>query len=124
MINFKDPTYPVTQLYKELKILKLSDYISLQNTLFVRDCLKKQIPQAFHSYFKTSNENHSHLTCGALKQMVDLPVVRTETNGRYSITTKSARSWNYLQSKLDKNLLELKRHIAKKAIIEYFLNAY
>ena len=45
IINFKQKNYPVAELYKNSRILKLSDYIKLLNCMFVRDTLTAtQIP--------------------------------------------------------------------------------
>ena len=51
IINFKHKNYPVAELYKNSRILKLSDYIKLLNCMFVRDTSTvTQIP-AFKNYF-------------------------------------------------------------------------
>ena len=51
IINFLPKNYPVAELYKHSRILKLSDYIKLLNCMFVRDTLTAtQIP-AFKNYF-------------------------------------------------------------------------
>ena len=52
IINFKPKSYPVAELYKSSRILKLSDYIKLLNQMFVRETLTAtQIP-AFKNYLK------------------------------------------------------------------------
>ena len=62
IINFKQKNYPVAELYKNSRILKLSDYIKLLNYMFVRDTLTAtQIP-AFKNYFKKAKESHRHNT--------------------------------------------------------------
>ena len=35
----------INKTYNDLKILKLPDFISLQNSLFVKDCVEKEIPK-------------------------------------------------------------------------------
>ena len=46
IINFKPKNYPVAELYKNSRILKLSDYIKLLICMFVRDILTAtQIPK-------------------------------------------------------------------------------
>ena len=37
--------YTVIEFYKISKTQKLSDYISLQNALIVKNCFEKQLPQ-------------------------------------------------------------------------------
>ena len=42
----------INKTYNDLKILKLPDSISLQNSLFVKDSFEKEIPNPFIKYFK------------------------------------------------------------------------
>ena len=44
IINFLPNTALVSEIYKTTKILKLSNYISLQNALLVKNCFQKQLP--------------------------------------------------------------------------------
>ena len=41
----------INKTYNDLKILKLPDFISSQNSLFVKDCFEKEIPNPFINYF-------------------------------------------------------------------------
>ena len=67
-INFLPNTAPVSEIYKTSKILKLSDYISLQNALLVKNCFEKQLPQPLLNFFKKTTEQHNHSTrCSASK---------------------------------------------------------
>ena len=43
IINSLPNTVPVSKIYKTSKILKLFDYISLQNALPVKNCFEKQL---------------------------------------------------------------------------------
>ena len=52
IINFKPKSYPVAELQKNTKILKLSEYIKFLNCLFVRDTLTTTQILAFKNYFK------------------------------------------------------------------------
>ena len=62
IINFKPKTSPVAELYKNSRILKISNYIKLLNCMFVRDMLTDtQIP-AFKHNFKKTREIHTHNT--------------------------------------------------------------
>ena len=51
IINFQPKNYPVAELYKNSRILKLSDYIKLLNCMFVRDTLTATQTPAFKNYF-------------------------------------------------------------------------
>ena len=57
----------INKTYNDLKILKLPHFILLQNSLFVKDCLEKEIPNPFINYFKKSGSQHFHRTCSAFK---------------------------------------------------------
>ena len=54
--DFRDEANP---LYKNNKILKLSDQVTTQNCIFVFDYLKKNLPQCFNTYFTRINEIHN-----------------------------------------------------------------
>ena len=41
----------INKTYNDVKILKLPDFISLQNSLFVKNCFEKEIPNPFINCF-------------------------------------------------------------------------
>ena len=51
IMNFKPKNFPVAELYKNSRILKLLDYIKLLNCMFVRDTLTPTQTPAFKNYF-------------------------------------------------------------------------
>ena len=50
-----------TQMY-EMNILKLKDFIMLQNILFVKDCLSENTPGSFNDKFHLSKLPLNHTT--------------------------------------------------------------
>ena len=56
IISFADFSAKSTPLYKNLKILKLRDHITKQNSLFVHDSLKNASPKCFCDYFKQTKK--------------------------------------------------------------------
>ena len=50
----------INKTYNDLKIFKLSDVILLQNSLFVKDCFEKEIPNSFINYYKKSGSQPCH----------------------------------------------------------------
>ena len=42
----------INKIYNDLKILKLPDFILSQNSLFVKDCFEKEIPNPLINYFQ------------------------------------------------------------------------
>ena len=57
-IKFSEFDAPSSPLFKELKIMKIQDFVQLQNCLFVHDFLNNVLPSCFSDYFHT-------LTCNA-----------------------------------------------------------
>ena len=58
IINFVPSTAQVNKIYKNSKILKISDYVSLQNAFFVKDCFIANLPETFSKYFAKTKEHH------------------------------------------------------------------
>ena len=52
IINFKPKSYPVSELYKSNKILKLTDYIKILNGMFVKNTLSANRIPIFNKFFK------------------------------------------------------------------------
>ena len=104
IINFKPKNYPVAELYKNSRILKLSDYIKLLNCMFVRDTLTAtQIP-AFKNYFKKLKKSIDTIRHTS-EDTVEIPQPITETYGRYSIHFQAATTWNNMQNALPVDML-------------------
>ena len=55
IITFFDYRASTNSLFKKLGILKISDYITLQNCLFIHDTLNNKIPRNFKNFFKVSH---------------------------------------------------------------------
>ena len=51
--RYDDPSEP---LFKLLNILKLTDYISVLNCLFVHDYFHHKLPTSFDNYFKLCSD--------------------------------------------------------------------
>ena len=124
IISFSDFHADANPIYKELKILKLEDFISLQNALFVHDFLKKKLPICFDDYFKKADQVHSIGTKGAKLGCLFVPSVSTIKYGIQSITRQSILSWNTLCKDLHANLADFSRSVAKKKITTHFLHSY
>ena len=97
IINFDRNNKNIRELYKENKILCISDFIVLKNALLVKDCLEGINPTGFHNYFVKAKDLHQHNTRSATKNLVDIPQVKTTYYGHFSIRSQSALNWNHLQ---------------------------
>ena len=60
IINFLLKETPINDAYENSRILKLQDYISLQNAVLVKDCFDEQLRKPLINYFKKTNTQHKH----------------------------------------------------------------
>ena len=58
-------------MYKNDKILKIRDFITLKNTLLVKDSLEGNTPTPLQNYFTLARNVHEHRTRGAERNLVD-----------------------------------------------------
>ena len=107
-----------------MKILRLEDFISLQNCLFVYDFLKNKLPTCFNRYFQTVKSVHDINTKSSRLGCLFIPHVSTHTYGLNSITRKSITSWNYFSKLFKSNLSELSRSMLKNKLTSHFLASY
>ena len=91
----------INKTYNDLKILKLPDFILLQNSLFVKDCFEKEIPNPFINYFQKSGSQHSHRTRSAFKNCAFVPKVNTDIYGKKSVKYQCIDTWNKYQKRFD-----------------------
>ena len=80
IISFLPKGASVKEAYSTLKILKIWDFISLQNALLVKDVFE-EIPAPFMTYFKKLNTQHLDATCSAMNQSAFVPIINTEIHG-------------------------------------------
>ena len=124
IISFADFHAEINPLYSNLKIIKLSDQITLQNCLFVHDALKKVSPVCFHDYFKKTNQIHSIPTKSSSLGCLYVTKTNTVRYGLNSITRTCISNWNYITQKLNSDLTSLSRLKLKYHIKLHFLQSY
>ena len=120
ILNFAHYRAPTSPLYKNSKILKFRDIITLNNFIFVHDSLKGNLPQILNNNFVYLQNLHDHNTRISSQYHVKLPKSNTLTYGINSITGQSARAWNYFQSKFD-NLCYKSRRFCKNVITPFYI---
>ena len=123
IISFLPKGASVKEAYSTLKILKIWDFISLQNALLVKDVFE-EIPAPFMTYFKKLNTQHLDATCSAMNQSAFVPIINTEIHGINSIKYRSVEIWNKLQNALPDDLLNLTRTKAREQITTTLLKSY
>ena len=125
IINFANYREPTSKLYKNSKILKFKDNLTLNNYVYVHDSLKGHLPVALLNNFDYLHEIHDHKTRNSVLQCVKLPNSRTLVYGIHSVIGQSARAWNYLQINCSSENMHLStRGVCKKKITQFFINSY
>ena len=119
VINFQSSDSPTGPLYQRNKVLKIADFISYKNALFVRNTLKKEKPQVFHEMFIVLNQNHTYNTRAATYHFLDILQVKTTHFGQYSVKFQASETWNNLQRTQNLDLLTselLKKHCSRHTL--------
>ena len=124
IINFLPDATPLRDIYMNLKVLKLPDYIALQNTLLIKDFFNEDLPKPLKEHFKKLNDQHRHATRSSAYNSIFVPKVHTETYGKNSIKYQSTKLWNDLQQISQMDLLQQTRADTKKLVSEHFFNSY
>ena len=122
IINFKRFDEDANILFKDNKILKISDFITYKNLLFVRNSLKKENISLFNDLFLPLNTNHNHNT--RAKNLLDIPQTHTTHFGDNSIRNKAVRNWNTVQRISNNDLLTCDFNEFKKEIYNIYYNNY
>ena len=124
IINSKPDNHNVGELYKRDKILKVSDYIKLLNSLFVRDVLLNSSIPLFQNFFTKSENLHQHNTRHAQQNSVILSQRNSVFYGIKSMQHQAATTWNQLQNEVNLDLLQNLRSKTKEYITTKILNTY
>ena len=75
ILNFKNPWDQTEQIYKESKMFKLKDIVTISNLKFVYDQMNKILPRVFEKNFINKNRQHLHNTRG---NSLDVPQVKKQ----------------------------------------------
>ena len=109
ILQFADFQADANPIYKSMSILKLEDYIKLQNCLFVYDYIKDTLPESFRSYFIKINEIHTTNTISSDLGCLFTPYKASVRYGLNSITRKCIDCWNFFSRQFKFNLSSIKR---------------
>ena len=122
IISFSDYRAAADPLYQTNKILKLENYLKLQNCLFVYDFLHENLPKCFDDYFQKLDEIYTDdiNTINSELGCLFTPFKSTQRYGICSITRKCIDSWNFFTKALNTDLSKFSRFTLKSKINEYF----
>ena len=81
LMNFKKQRFNTNPLFYENKILKLHDYVTFLNCLFVYDFYKDLLTTTFKNLFQPVSETHIHKTRAAMNNQLTISQFRTTIYG-------------------------------------------
>ena len=93
----------------KLKVLKLEDFITPQNILFVCDCLEKGRMKSFNTTFKRMETDQFHNTRSFNTHQLKRRNFKTEKYGHSSILSKCLSAWNLLQNVFKTNFKKIRK---------------
>ena len=117
IINFFPLNTPIEKQMNEMYILKLQDFIKLQNVLLVKDCLNVNAPGSFNDKFHPSKLPLDHTRRSSSTYQLKVNNFKTERYGGKSTVNKcTLLDWNNFQKILKQNFQMLKRSDLKANI--------
>ena len=131
-MSFSDFRSHSEPIFKEMKILKISDNIKLQNSLFIHDYLNGKLPSSFNDTFTKVNKLHNYNTRAASSGKIATRSVKTVKYGKNATYNQCITSWNEtcntLNTKInnDRNidLQNMPRNKVKTLITNHMFNTY
>ena len=124
IINFRPQTSPSDCIFKEDKILRISDFVNYKYALFVRKSLRRENVVIFNDMFTPLNLNHNHVTRAVINHLLDTPQKQTCHYRTYSIIFTASKVWNDVLRKSNKDLLYCEFYAFKKTIFQSFFSKY
>ena len=108
----------------KLRILKLKDFITLQNKLSVYDYLEEERMKSFNTTFKRMESSQFRNRRSFNTHQLKRRDFKTEKYGRFSILSKCLSDWNLLQNDLKTNFKKITRSEIKTLVTNHFLDKY
>ena len=99
-ISFQPRMSPSLPIFKDLKLLKLSDIFELRLLTFVFDSVNKTSPDCFHNFFLFSSSVHQYSTRQASHGDLYLTQKNSLQYGLKSLRYLGAKLWNALPVEL------------------------
>ena len=112
LISFAHYQAYCSPLFKNLKLLKLTDIVKCSNILFTHNTINNKSPAIFRDYFIFNETSHQHQTVKSLTSIYSippgsliLPIYKTNS-GRSSIKYICSNIWNFTLKELSKTYIE------------------
>ena len=123
IINFETYDANPDPLYKSNKVLKLENFIKLQNCLLIHDYMNNTLPSCFQDYyFKQNYLNYNVQTRNSSLGCLFIPSKNTSTYGLKSISQQAIYNWNKTTKECKNNLTNYSRVELKGKLLEHLVN--
>ena len=125
IINFADYRDPPNPLYSKSNILKLTDYVKLQNFCYVHNSINGNLPASLRNSFTIAADTHNQNTRGASQFKMLQPKARTQPFGINSIKYQAAGFWNIVANASPEEKFHLQSmSMCKKKVKKYLIDQY
>ena len=128
IITFSEFNSHSAPIFQELKLLRLKEYIKLQNILLVHDFRNNKLPISFKNFFLDEDMSwvETRAESQALTKLAFAQRYNQNKYGRKSITHTSVAIWNRLAKHVfpDIDMTALSRNRLKNIVTDHFLSTY
>ena len=97
IMAFQNSWQPSEQIYKESKIFKLRDSVTIINLELAYDQMKKILPRTFRSFFVNKTSQNLYNTRG---NSFEVSQAKTAIYGSNSFILRAIRAWDFFQNKV------------------------
>ena len=97
IMTFQNSWQPNEQIYKESKIFKLRDSVTISNQELAYEQMKKILPINFRSFFVNKTSQSLYNTRG---NTFEVSQVKTTTYWSNSLMSHAIRLWDFFQNKV------------------------
>ena len=123
VMYFCIPRYSANPLFNDSKILKLADFILLQNILFVHDNLRNKLPASLSDKFTFTNTGNS--TRNVRNNQLNSLKTRTILYGSKSIESRCIDNWNSVNDHFhDLKFQDRSRAYCKEIVAKLLIDRY
>ena len=124
IINFQPRNSHSSLLFKRSFILKFSDKVTLENTLFVSKSINNLLPSLFNDWFLFSSDQRNYEnSCSSLDNLYKTSY-KNNLYCKSSIIVSAINAWNNSQKLLKISLRHLSPNKIKKILSDAFFSKY
>ena len=129
LVTFADhqssPYQHIVEMYKDLRLLKFRDLVTIKDLLFVHDYFNNNLPDSFAGYFTLSRDMHSHNTRTSALGHLYVPKTNSTKFGENSFKLKTIHAWNEFSNKFPNiDFISQSKKEFKSLLVSSILESY